>query len=337
MVNRRPICIVGPNPLPTGGIAVHVESLVERLSRDGIAYRVFRYGTSAPSLQWRALLASAVHFVAALKHVIRWQAVLHVHISSGRIFLLSALPLFLIGHRRPIIITVHSGAFPKEIAEAKRWKRLLLGLVFRRARYVVAVSESVRLALLRFCKVDNTAAVVIPPFLGSPNVGEKIARETRTVIASGYGTRLYGWADLVSALRDIDCVSRVNLVLYNIIDDEYIKYVRAQIAGDSRFVMHRDVARLDFIRMLAKSELFVRPTYADGDSLALREALDAGCKVVASDCVARPAYVNTYRTGDVGHLRERIVAVLKDEMPQTFHAAAGDHAYQALLDLYAKA
>lgn len=52
---------------------------------------------------------------------------------------------------------------------------------------------------------------------------------------------------------------------------------------------------VNFTDLLSKVEVYLRPTVTDGDSLAIREALALGVRVLASDVIDRPKGVITYR------------------------------------------
>jgi len=56
--------------------------------------------------------------------------------------------------------------------------------------------------------------------------------------------------------------------------------------------------------------VFLRPTYFDGDSVSVREALALGIPVVASDTGFRPEGVHRFKVGDRLDLCERLEAVL---------------------------
>lgn len=53
---------------------------------------------------------------------------------------------------------------------------------------------------------------------------------------------------------------------------------------------------INFHELLKITTIFIRPTRSDGDSVAIREALDFGVNVLASDCVDRPEGVVVYET-----------------------------------------
>ena len=59
-----------------------------------------------------------------------------------------------------------------------------------------------------------------------------------------------------------------------------------------------DVSHGTALAVMKASDLFVRPTLADGDSVSVREALAVGVPCVASDAAVRPSGVSTFRSGD---------------------------------------
>ena len=58
--------------------------------------------------------------------------------------------------------------------------------------------------------------------------------------------------------------------------------------------------------VIAASDVFVRPTSADGDSISVREALTLGTPCVASDVVARPEGAICFKNQDPGQLAAQI-------------------------------
>jgi glycosyltransferase involved in cell wall biosynthesis len=61
---------------------------------------------------------------------------------------------------------------------------------------------------------------------------------------------------------------------------------------------------------LRSNGVFVRPSRADGDAVSIREALQAGIPVVASDVVERPEGAVLFRSGDRAALTSSLRAVL---------------------------
>lgn len=58
------------------------------------------------------------------------------------------------------------------------------------------------------------------------------------------------------------------------------------------------------------ADIFIRPTFSDGDSLSIREALDLNCTTLASDCVLRPKGCFTFRNRDSVDLLNATIKLL---------------------------
>jgi glycosyltransferase involved in cell wall biosynthesis len=332
---RQRINLLGPIPPPIGGIAIHVETLVRLLRGDGFTCTVFDY-TKRPSFSSLRSCGNALRNLSAvILQSLAPNAVLHVHVSYGRRFAWIAPLVGIMAMVKPVVISAHSGSFPSEISGMSRWRRRFIGSAFRRARYVIATNTAIRRALIDHLTVNAASVVVISPFLGTGRALHLAERRARSIIASGYCTALYGWLDLVKAMRSSSTVSSVDLVMYNIIDEPYLAQLRQEISDDTRFRIHFNLSRTEFLTKLLASEVFVRPTYADGDSIALREALENGCKVLASDCVSRPDGVELFKTGDISELRE-FVDVLLARKPSVLDSRdSGKESYEALKGIYA--
>jgi glycosyltransferase involved in cell wall biosynthesis len=70
--------------------------------------------------------------------------------------------------------------------------------------------------------------------------------------------------------------------------------------------------------------VFVRPTYTDGDSISVREALALRIPVVASDAAYRPHGVLRFATGNAHDFVEKLVRVLEDQSALTEEVTIAD-------------
>ncbi len=74
-------------------------------------------------------------------------------------------------------------------------------------------------------------------------------------------------------------------------DGPHMAALRARVAAEPWVEVSFDLTPGQVTQVLARSEVFLRPTDWDGDSLIVREALAVGARVVASDVCPRPAGV----------------------------------------------
>ena len=86
---------------------------------------------------------------------------------------------------------------------------------------------------------------------------------------------------------------------------------------------------------LCRSSLYIRPTRSDGDSVSVREALDAGIPVLASDVCDRPYGVTVYPYGDDRQLLAGVLSLLDGvENSPPIKTSAGEEAFQKILQMY---
>ena len=96
-----------------------------------------------------------------------------------------------------------------------------------------------------------------------------------------------------------------------------------------------DVTHQSCLAVIARSDIFVRPTFSDGDAISVREAIELGTPVVASDVVSRPAGTVCFKTGDASDLVSKIESVLAlgARQPGPGSEPAGN-GIQRLMELY---
>jgi glycosyltransferase involved in cell wall biosynthesis len=96
------------------------------------------------------------------------------------------------------------------------------------------------------------------------------------------------------------------------------------------------------VAAFARSDLFVRPTTTDGDSISIRECLSLGVPVVASDVVWRPPGCTVFRNRDMADFARAVLDVLGDlpkyqkqvgAVPTVCHAEAVRDVYRQVLGL----
>jgi glycogen(starch) synthase len=96
-----------------------------------------------------------------------------------------------------------------------------------------------------------------------------------------------------------------------------------------------DVTHDACLAVIARSDIFIRPTLSDGDAISVREAIALGTPVVASDVVSRPKGTFCFKTGDAGDLALKIEYVLSGagRRPRVRSEPGADGIHR-LLELY---
>ena len=333
MQNGRRLILVGSLPPPVGGIAVHLDRLARDLARD---YSVHVFSFSGIKLESGAFTVTGGSrlFVASkllLYAIIGRCDIIHIHVSAfGRG--VGIIHFLLRICRRPVIVSVHSGSFPGLYRAASPRRRTVIDGVLRRCAHVVAISDQIGDCIIRYCGIPAARVTTVLPFI--PFKFERRNFQAGRIVVSGPATPLYEWKVLINAIQLVNCSFELHLVFYNQYDEPYFSEVMRLVARLPRCAVYRDLAQEEFQQLLNSSEVFIRPTLTDGDSLAVREALAIGVKVIASDSVRRPEGCLLFRTSCPEALALKIEEAL---MAPGVHAGCEVvNGASALRDIYRK-
>jgi glycosyltransferase involved in cell wall biosynthesis len=307
--------IVGDYPPPHGGVAVHVEMLQRAVRARGGQCTVLDIGKGQLPAEDVVPAGGYASFTGQLfAHALRGFRV-HVHTSganpkSWALATICAAAGKLSG--LPPLITFHSGLAPAWLAEDPMRARIAcaVGNAFGR---VIAVSDDIRAALL-CCGVARERIEVLaafsPSFLepGTPPVGFRELRESAAplycaMLAPG---PVYGADALLRAFAQVHaCNPRARLALYGpgTRELELVPWAGPAAAAVYGFgELHRPAA----LALIAGSDVFVRPTLADGDSVSVREAVALGRVVVATSVGTRPKEARLVPPGDTAALAQAL-------------------------------
>lgn len=291
--------LVGPVPPPRGGVSSHVERLVLLLEGEGIRVGVLNHGSDARDPRVIASLhRNAARYWLQLR---RLQAPL-VHYHHSRLDTLLATALARRSWRSTWIVTFHSDVIERSLTSKVPGVALLSRWAITRFDRIIAVSEP----LANLLRTETSRPVtIIPAYLPLPepaqdNCGVDSVSPTAIVAASRVASRVskdrYG-LDVASAIflaaSDEIADLRFDLYLTQAPTGMRTRRYLAQVLRPLR-----DAGLESRLSVKFGSELFpalrwgavyLRTTRTDGDAVSIREALDAGVPVLASDVVERPA------------------------------------------------
>lgn len=301
---RMKLLLVGPYPPPHGGISIHMATASRLLRRSGAACRVLdangRRGLGGAALRragrWRRW--------ARLCRVIRrharegWTLHLHTNGHNPRSWL-TILGCGRAARRAPArVVTLHSGMAPDYLTRrgARALARLALGPYDR----VLCVNPRIREAVAGL-GVDPGKLEVAPAYLPAPAPAtgaaappaevESWLRRRRPVLVATLSFRPeYGFDVLVEALGrvvprhpDLGC-----MMLGGGTGGAGARRRLRERGLEERVLLPGDVPHDLCLALMARADLFVRPTLTDGDAISVREALALGLPVVATDTGGRP-------------------------------------------------
>jgi glycogen synthase len=316
-MNAAPrVLIVGDFPPPHGGVAVHVEVLQRAVRSRGGECTVLDIGKGQLPAEGVLPAGGYASFAARLfGHAVRGHRI-HVHTSGAnrKSWALAAV-CAAAGKlaRVPPLITFHSGLLPGWLGgDPARAK--VAGAVGNAFGRVVAVSEGIREALL-CCGVAQERIEVLPAFSPSflqPGAPPPGFRELREEAAPLYCAMLapgpvYGAEDLLAAFAEVHQRNpRARLALYGPGTLELLP-IRPAAAAAGAVRAFGELHRPAALALIAGSDVFVRPTLADGDSVSVREAVALGRVVVATSVGARPSQARLAPPGDPAALARALL------------------------------
>ncbi len=305
------ILIIGPYPGKVGGVSIFVKRLHESSMPGIIKYVLNTQNFSIPSKRIYSLLHSF--------WLIPIVDLVHINTSNLTVSLLFCLVSRILNKK--VITQFHSARF-----EIKGIKRVELKIILKLSNGVVAVNKEIEKKFIEAFPSYYKKISVIPPFImpasETPgllpaeilNLRKKVRR---LIIADAFkitpynGNDLYGlelsidmFNELVCKIPDVGFIFVVATPSKTLLD-----ILKNKVLHKNFMVYERPV---DFLELLKAADIFVRPTYSDGDSLSIREALSMGVPTIASNAVKRPEYVLLFDINKPGDYLNKIIDILKN-------------------------
>jgi glycogen synthase len=307
------VALVGDWPPPFGGVSVHVAALARALRARGVAVRVLDVGHGGHAGDGVVPARGAARALPALARAAAEGFLVHAHTdgANARSWLLAAAAGRARLPRGPrAVLTLHSGLLPAWLA-ADRARRALARAACAPFGRVVAVSDDVARAL-RDAGVAAGAIAVQPAFLGReltpgmvPRALAAVAGRAPLFCAAVAPGTTYGEDVLVAAFAAVRArYPGAALALFGR-GSERGPGAAAGLANG--VVALGEVDHPSALAVIARADVFVRATRADGDALSVREALALGRAVVASDVGHRPPGCLLFRAGDRDGLASRML------------------------------
>ncbi|HEX7176553.1 MAG TPA: glycosyltransferase family 4 protein [Pyrinomonadaceae bacterium] len=336
--------MIGPYSPPRGGVQAHVTALREYLLGRGVACEVIDLSPNRRDEGAGVYGPSGGLGVARLLLTLRYD-VAHLHVGGNLSARLAAL-LLLCGSLpgRRTVLTFHSGGYPSSPEGRAARPRSLRGLALGRLDRVVAVNEEVAawfrqvgVEARRVRLISPYALPAAPPAVQPPGPLRSFFAGHRPVLVSVGGLEPeYDLPLQIEALGRLrEKFPRAGLVLVGSgsLEEDLRRSVAAKSYGEHVLVCG-DVERAVTLRVIADSDLMLRTTLYDGDSIAVREAVHFGVPVVATDRAPRPAGVRVVPAQDLARLCAAADECLREGARRTPGDVLGFENLEAVLALY---
>lgn len=327
---KRPltIAIIGPYPPPYGGIAIHVQRLREQLVKNGYECVIYDLGKQE-KLQGGS--------VTAIKNARLWllryfflarEDIIHYQYSDWQLGVFTGL-MGLLGKRT--VISIVGDDLEDHLKRGNWLRRQVIRFALRHSSYMIAVNSKIRELLLSL-EVRPERIRVITPFLPPvirdeafngipPEIWRYIDSHEPVISANAFRLRFFNGVDLYGLDMCLELCSslksaypRIGFVfcLADIGEYDYFEKIKREIRArnlEDNFLFITQPLH-EVYPIWQKSDIFVRPTSSDGDSVSLCEALYLKTPSVASDVISRPEGTVLFKNRDVGSFTESVERVL---------------------------
>lgn len=282
--DKDKVLIIGtiPSTSGVGGVTVHVSRLCEALKENEVIFELCDY---------------KVLGLTAQIGMIKQSTIVHLHVSNPFLRLLYVSICRLLSKK--VILTFHGnlGRFGalKNLIDLYALRMCNVPIMINNDSYIKAKSY-------------NSRSVLIPAYIPEKSkpelpdevmdVIQKYKSEGKLIVStnasymqfSDIGDEIYGIHFLVQFFKDRD----EYILMVSDPSGQYSEYYRDENLKNVCIFKQKH----SYASLLSYSDIMIRATATDGDSLSVREALDQGVRVIATDCVDRPDGVLLYKYND---------------------------------------
>jgi len=329
---RIKVLQLGPSLDVRGGV-----SSVEQLICDYLpSYASIRH---VPTMTEGSKLAKAAVFTRAVHTLSRAledidPPIVHIHFASrGSTLRKCILANMVLRARRPLILHAHGAGFDQFHRGLPAPARRLVSRVLQQASVLIALSSQWRDFYVQECEVSPSQVVVLPnPVRVPARIPDRAGRTNVQFLHLGRLGRRKGGYDLLDAFAALpeEMRNRAKLVLAGDGDVEGMQKLAAPFGDRIRVLPWVDSHERD--RLLAESDVFVLPSYAEGVPMSLLEAMAAGLPSITTpvggipDVFTQGAEGLLVAPGDAGQLRAAMSTFITDESARL---AAGRRAHES--------
>jgi glycosyltransferase involved in cell wall biosynthesis len=321
----------GPDLDVRGGI-----STVEQLICDYLpAFASIRH---VPTMNEGSRVARVAVFARACAELRRSLAsldptVVHIHFASrGSTLRKMLLAQMVIRTRRPLIMHAHGADFDNFHRRLPRAVRSMVNRTLQQANMVIVLSSQWRDFYIRECELaPSQVSVLANPVRVTPRCPDRSGRQEVQFLHLGRLGKRKGGYDLLKAFAALpeELRARARLVLAGDGDVDGVRKLAEPMGERVRVLSWIDAAERD--RLLAQSDVFVLPSYAEGVPMALLEAMAAGLPCITTgvggipDVFTDGAEGVQVIPGDCAQITAAMAKYIRDE---TARLAAGQRAHE---------
>ena len=307
---------MGPYPPPHGGVQTNLVAIRQYLREREIACAVIN------TTRHRKPEADEIYYPKSALQVIRLLArlrydIIHLHLGGTvpmRVLALAMLCCLM--PRSKTVLTFHSGGYPESEEGRTAAPRTLRGFVFRQFDRIIGVNQELVELFRRFGVSPRRLRLIQPHALSAQAPADALSPQLQQFFDSheivlatvGLLEPEYDQSLQIETLGQVrERFPNAGLVIIGSgsLEPDLRKQIESKPYRD-HVLLCGDVLHAITLRAIAESDLFLRTTLYDGDSVSVREAIHLGVPVIATDNCMRPAGVHLVPVANTGALCEAI-------------------------------
>jgi glycosyltransferase involved in cell wall biosynthesis len=338
---------MGPYPPPHGGVQTNLVAIRRFLLARGIPCAVInltRYRSDeSDGIYYPKNALEVMKLLARLKYDI-----IHMHIGgnlSPRLLMLGLTCCLM--PRSKTVLTFHSGGYPLSDGGKSAGHLTFRGFVLRRFDRVIGVNRELEQLFRKFGVAGRRIRLINPYALISdtseaslPNnlAGFFQNHSPRILTVSGlepeYDIPLQ--IDVLGSVRKRFPDAGLVIIGSGSLEPEISKMIKSKSYAE-HILLCGDVSHPITLRAIVESDLSLRTTHYDGDSISVREALMAGTPVIATDNGMRPEGTHLIPGPDHDALLQAIEKLLSNGAAlnkKLHHQDTGEGNIEEVFELY---
>ena len=335
---------LGPYPPPHGGVQTNLVAIRSfLLSRDVpcAVINVTRHRRpDADEVYYPKGPAQLLQLLVRLRYDV-------IHQHFGGMLTNRVLALSLVCTLRPgakSIMTFHSGGYPSTPEGQSLGPNSFAGYVLRRFDGLIGVNAEIMSFFQKMRVLPQRTRLISPySFLTAPSPGSLpvpldafFAVHNPTLISAGQLEREYDLPlqiEAVSQLREKFPDAGLVLLGSGSLQDELRARILAQPCAE-HILLAGDISHAATVEAMFRSRVLLRTTLYDGDAISVREALQLGTPVIATDNAMRPAGVTLIPKSDLPALLLALEQQLSQPAPRKERQRGNESNLQAVFDFY---
>jgi L-malate glycosyltransferase len=280
---RLKVILIGALPPPTGGDAIWATNFLTNEHTRDIKFIVINtslIGRRAADIgrNYRIgeeLIRALRIWVRTLWHLISFRPnIIHINTNCAplgviRDFITICIVRCLFYH---VHLHCHSNV-TSEIFSSRKLSRVFLILCLRLSKKVLVLNN----ASANYCKaISNVNCVNLPNFINESEIvaGKNICDNIKTILFVGHVIKTKGVYEILEVARRFPKISFIMAGLVGIqFEDGFVPL---------NVIMLGDLDRFDVRKLMFSADLFLFPTYTEGFSMALLEAMGNGLPIIAT-------------------------------------------------------